>query len=57
MEIVKGNNEKYITRIAHIDQKVSRVLSETEAARHEFKTKVHDLNTKFENIRRFKEDI
>lgn len=57
VDIVKANNDKYITRIVQIDQKVSRVLTETEAARHEFKQKVSDIKTKFENIRRFKDDI
>ena len=38
-------------------KKARRVLAETEATRHELKTKIGDIKNKFENIRRFKEDI
>ena len=31
VKIIKSNNEKYVTKISHIDNKVSRVLTDTES--------------------------
>lgn len=57
VEIVKNNNDKYLKRIAQMDQKVDRVLFETEAISHNFKKKIDGIKKDLESIRRFKEDI
>jgi len=40
VEIVKKNNEKYVTKIAHQDQKVNKVLMDTETLLDSFRKKV-----------------
>ena len=43
--------------MSHIDQKVSKVLTDTETLLDQFRKKVADIYKNKDNIKRFKEDI
>ena len=55
--IVNQNNEKYLTKINQIDQKVQKTLQDTDLLLHEYRNKYQDIKKDQEAIRRFKEDI
>ena len=57
VKIVNQNNEKYLTKINQIDQKVQKTLQDTDMLLHEYRNKYQDIKKDQEAIRRFKEDI
>ena len=57
VKIVNQNNEKYLTKINQIDQKVQKTLQDTDLLLHEYRNKYQDIKKDQEAIRRFKEDI
>ena len=55
VKIVNQNNEKYLTKINQIDQKVQKTLQDTDLLLHEYRNKYQDIKKDQESIRRFKE--
>lgn len=50
VKTIKGNNEKYLTKIGHVDQRVNEVLQDG-------KRLINDYTKKFDGIKRDKQTI
>ena len=57
VNIVKNNNDKYITKIGQMDQKVNKVLTDTETLLDQYRKKIGDIGRNMESTKRFKEEI
>lgn len=56
-KIIKDNNEKYITKITQTDQKVAKVLTDTETLLDQYRKKIGDIGKNLESTKRFREKI
>ena len=57
VEIIKGNNEKYVTKIANMDHKVNKVLTHTETLLDQYRKKIGDINKNLESTKQFRTEI
>lgn len=57
VNIVKSNNDKYISKIGQMDQKVNKVLTDTETLLDQYRKKITDIGKNLESTKRFREDI
>lgn len=57
VDIVKNNNEKYLTKISQMDHKISKVLMDTETLLDQYRKKIKDVSDNVEKTRQFKEEI
>ena len=57
MKLVKSNNKLFTTKVSHIEQKVDRVLLETEKLLHDYRKKIDAINSNLESIKSLKNDI
>ena len=48
--IIKSNNEKYVTKIGSLEQKLSKVLTDTESILTEYRKKVGNVGKNLESI-------
>jgi len=56
-KIIKANNDKYIHKMVNTEQKVSRVLTDTESLINQYNKKISDVNKNVESSRKMKEEI
>lgn len=57
VNIIKTNNDRYITKIGHMDQKVNKVLTDTETLLDQYRKKISEIGKNLESTRRFREEI
>jgi len=54
-DVIYSNNDKYVSKISQIDQKVKVVLTETETLIDQFKKKIGDIGKNLESTKKFRE--
>lgn len=57
MNVIKSNNDKYITKIGTCEQKITRVLTETESIISQYKKKIGGINKNLESTRQLREEL
>ena len=57
VNIVKNNNDKYVTKIAHMDHKVSKILTDTETLLDQYRRKIGEIGKNLEKTHRFREEV
>lgn len=55
--IVKANNDKYISKIGNMDQKVNKVLTDTEHLLDQYRRKIGDIGKNLESTKRYRESL
>lgn len=56
-KIIKDNNDKYITKMSHMDHKVSKVLTDTETLLDQYRKKIGQIGKDLESTRKYRENI
>ena len=56
-KVIKDNNDKYITKMSHMDHKVTKVLTDTETLLDQYRKKIGQIGKDLESTRRYRETI
>ena len=57
VNIVKTNNDKYVTKIGQMDHKVNKVLVDTETLLDQYRKKIVDIGKNLEKTKNYREEV
>lgn len=57
VNIVKKNNDKFVTKVSQIDQKVQKVVTDTETLLDQYKKKIGDIGKNLESTKSYRNEV